>query len=347
MAVTLRTVAEAAGVSISTASRALAGSPRISEATRVKVGQAADRLGYRPNHAATSLRSRHSHLVGLVLNNLMNQSFHTIAEVIQRELAGVGYHLILTITDGDPRTEDNLLLALADHGVDGVILIGSGQTAATTNRFLRNDIAIVNVIRSSRASLAPTVLAADRDGASEATDHLLNLGHRKIGYIGGLESTDSGRERHAGYRESLQRRRISYDESLIERGPFTKEFGAAAAAKLLTRVGKGMTALFVANHEAMFGVLPVLAASAIKVPAELSVVSFEDMAMLQMWHPPITVVEGGATEIAKLATSLLLDQIGTIEKTGSTPERLRQLTRTYRVGAQLLVRGSTRTIAPK
>ncbi|MCS5735813.1 LacI family DNA-binding transcriptional regulator [Herbiconiux daphne] len=345
MSVTLRTVAERANVSLSTASRALSGSPLISEGTRAVVDQAASDLGYRPNRAASALRSKRSHLIGLVLNNLVNQSFHTIADVIQRRLRSEGYQLILSTTDADPRTEESLLLTLADHGVDGVIIIGSGQSAATTNDFLHRGMAVVNVIRSSHDSLAPTVLAADRDGAYEATEHLASLGHRRIGYIGGIESADSGRARHSGYEDALARHGIPYDESLVLRGPFTQDFGALAATELLAR-STGMTALFAANHEAVFGILPVLMQHGMRIPDQLSLVCFEDMPLLQMWHPAVTVIDNGATQLAELSVDLLLSQIRAIVSEGVTPERLRRLTRTYRVGSQLVARASTAPPAP-
>ncbi|NHI17715.1 LacI family DNA-binding transcriptional regulator [Microbacterium excoecariae] len=336
MSITLRAVAQDAGVSISTASRALNGSPLISHETRTLVEGSAQKLGYRPNRAASALRSKRSRLIGLVMNNLVNHSFHTIAEVTQRKAASEGYQVILSTTGGDPAAEQDLLRTLSDHGVDGTLIIGSGQNAATTNGFLADGMAVVNVIRSSRDSLAPTVLAADRDGAFEATRHLAGLGHRRIGYIGGEPTSDSGRERHAGYSEALEAEGLAYDPDLVIRGPFTQDFGADAARELLAR-RTGMTALFAANHEAVFGVLPVLAAEQVRIPDDLALACFEDMPLLQMWHPPVTVVDNGASEIAELAVDLLLNQIGA----PTDPENLRRLARTYRVGARLIERAST------
>ncbi|MDR5699042.1 LacI family DNA-binding transcriptional regulator [Agromyces aerolatus] len=339
MAATLRMVAEAASVSLSTASRALQGSPRISPATRKRVRSVAADLGYRPNHAARALRSRRSRLVGLVLNNLVNVSFHTIAEVVQRKLSAEGYQLIISITDGDPRVEKELLMTLVDHGVDGVIVIGSGLNAATTNEFLESDIAVVNAIRSSPDSRAPTVLAGDRDGAYTAVRYLLELGHRRVGYIGGLDSTDSGRERFRGYREALADSGVELDDRLISKGPFTPTFGADAIDELLA-VRPGMTALFAANHEAVFGIMPGLVAADVELARELSLICYEDMPLLQMWQTPVTVVDTGAEEIGALAVDLLLDQID-LDGTTRGPEGApRKVNRTYRVGAQLVQRQS-------
>ncbi|GAA4170126.1 LacI family DNA-binding transcriptional regulator [Gryllotalpicola koreensis] len=339
MAVTLKDVAEAADVSLSTASRALRGSPLISAETRATVEAAAAGLGYRINRAASALRSNRSQLVGLVLNNLVNASFHTIAEVVQKRLASDGYQLILGTTDADPGVERRLLETLADHGVDGVIIIGTGQNADLSNGFLADGIAVVNVIRSSKDSAAPTVLAGDRDGAFDATDYFLSQGHRVIGYIGGPESADSGRDRFAGYADALKEAGIEVDERLVVRGPFTQEFGAEAIQTLLDRA-PDMTALFAANHESVFGMLPGLTSRGIRIPDDLSLICYEDIPWLEMWHPPITVVDNGSRQLAELAVDLLMQQIN---NRGSElgGDRIR---RTYRVGAQLVHRASSRPL---
>ena len=342
MAATLRMVADEAGVSVSTASRALQSSPRVSAATQQRVKEIASRIGYRPNQAARALRSRESRLIGLVLNNLLNVSFHTIAEVVQQRLSAEGYQLILSTTSGDAGVERELLMTLTDHGVDGMIVIGSGKNSKTTNAVLQSGVAVVNAIRSSPDSLAPTVLAGDRDGASTATEYLASLGHRRIGYIGGLETTDSGRERYRGYLAGLERNGIEPDESLVRRGPFDPQFGTRAIEELLA-ADNGMTALFAANHEAVFGILPVLAASGVSLPGDLSLVCYEDMPVLQTWQPAITVIDNGATEIAELAVDLLLKQVSSTRE--PAPGALKR-PRTYRVGASLIERHSCAAIQP-
>lgn len=337
MTTTLNDVAQAAGVSRSTASRALSGSPRVSAATRAHVQQAAERLGYRVNRMARALRSRQSRLIGLVLNNLINASFHTIAEVVQRRATDHGYQVLLCITDADPRRERSLLNMLADHNVDGLIIIGSSEHAATTNRMLAAGTGIVNVIRAPVDSAAPSVLAADRDGAYEATAHLLKLGHRQIGFIGGPEETNSGRERFTGYASALRELGLAAEPRLVQRGPFDPGFGVTALSAVLEEA-PGMTALFVANHEAAFGVLPALNARGIQVPDELSLICYEDIPWLSWWHPPVTVVDNGPRELGELAMDLLLQQMG--RQPGSPARTEARSGRTYRVGAQLIVRSS-------
>jgi LacI family transcriptional regulator len=337
MTTTLQDVADAAGVSRSTASRALSGSTSISAQTRSTVELAAGQLGYRVNQMARALRSKNSHLIGLVLNNLINASFHTIAEVVQRRAIDEGYQVILTITGADPGRERELLDTLADHNVDGIIVIGSGQNAAVTNQLLAQGTAIVNVIRAPYESAAPSVLAADRDGAFDAVMHLIALGHHRIGFIGGPAGTNSGDERYAGYAAALAENAIAIDDTLVERGPFVPEFGSEAVGRLFVR-GADPTALFAANHEATFGVLPALVARNVRIPSALSLICYEDMPWLAAWQPPITVVDNGAADMGRLAMDLLLNQLS------DAPAATRPRGRSYRVGAALVERSSCRQI---
>lgn len=337
MVITLQDVADVAGVSRSTASRALSGSAAISAQTRNEVESAAAQLGYRVNRMASALRSNNSHLIGLVLNNLINASFHTIAEVVQRRAHDEGYQVILTITGADPKRERELLDTLGDHHVDGIVVIGTGTSAHTTNRLLCSGTAIVNVIRAPIESAAPTVLAADRDGAFEAVRYLLSLGHRRIAYIGGPAGTNSGDERYAGYQAALADNDVPIDSRLVERGPFDPQFGKLAAGAVLDR-RPDATALFAANHEAAFGLLPALVARRVRVPEDLSLICYEDIPWFTAWQPSITVVDNGAPELANLAMDLLLQQMN-----GRLPAAGRR-GRTYRVGAALVQRASCRAV---
>ncbi|MFV2197721.1 LacI family DNA-binding transcriptional regulator [Nocardiopsis sp. LOL_012] len=333
MAVTLKDVATAAGVSRSTASRALSGSELISEATRAVVESAALRLGYRPNRAASALRSRQSRLVGLVMNNLINASFHTIAEVVQKRAAAAGYQVILCITDADPGKERTVLRMLSEHSVDGVVVIGTGDNADLCDELMVSGTGVVNVIRAPKNGRAPSVLASDREGAHAATRHLLELGHRHIAYVGGPGSANSGRERFAGYEQALREQGLEVDPELVERGPFTPEFGTSAATALLDR-RPDATALFAANHEAVFGVLPTLIGRGLRIPHDLSLVCHEDILWLRSWQPPVTVVDNGAAELGRLCFDLLLHQM----REGTQPDETSG--RVYRVGANLVERES-------
>lgn len=332
MTVTLIDVAHAAGVSRSTASRALSGSTSISPQTRAAVQEAARKLQYRPNRAAGTLRSRRSHLIGLVMENLHNASFRTVAEVVQKRASDKGFQVILCITGADVAREREVLEMMAEHGVDGTVVIGSGRNALASNDLLSSS-AVVNLFRFVEGSKAPNVLGDDVDGAMFATRALLGLGHRNIGYIGGTEHADSGRERFEGYRRALSEYHIEVDESLVRKGSFTTYFGEEAMGSLLEHSPK-MTALYAANHEAVFGILPTLVARGVSIPNDLSLVCHEDMPWLEMWQPAITTIDNGAQQLAAVAMDLLFQQIdsGIIGKEDQG--------RTYRIGSTLIERNS-------
>jgi LacI family transcriptional regulator len=339
MAVTLDHVADAAGVSKSTASRALSGSPRVSAETRRVVTAAAERLGYRANRIASGLRTRRSNLVGLVITNLVNASFHTITSIVHQRLEELGYQVLLCITDADPDRERRYLEKLLDHRVDGLIMVGTGENLAMAREVEAAGIPVVNLLRSPEGAPGDAVMAADRDGAVLATQHLLGLGHRRIAFIGGPPSIDSGRERYAGFIQALAEQGLEPDPALVVRGPYEVSFGAEAVARLMNG-GPRPTALYSANHEATFGVLGALVQFGVQVPGALSLVCHEEAPLFPYWHPPITVVDNGARDLGELAAERLLRRMEKGDPGGGGPGR------TLRVGAKLVPRQSTASPSP-
>ncbi|WP_432839887.1 LacI family DNA-binding transcriptional regulator [Dactylosporangium sp. CA-092794] len=335
----LRRVAEASGVSVSTASRALSGSGRVSEATRAKVRRVADELGYRPNALARGLRTSRSRLIGLVVTNLVNASLHVIAEVVHHRLKAAGYHLVLCVTGGDADEERAYVETLRDHNVDGIIVVGSD--AAAVERLRHTGIPVVHLARRPRHPAGDCVLGAELEGAREATRHLLGLSHRRIGVVAGPAAVTSGHERLAGYRLALDEAGVAYREDLVFSGPLEPAAGAEAVRRLLALPARRRpTALLVTNHESAFGLLPALRERKVRIPDDLSVLCYEDADLLRWWDPAITVMDNNAARMGDLAVNILLDRIaGT---SGGEPGAWTE----YRVGAQLVVRQSCLVAKP-
>ncbi|MGN6242452.1 MAG: LacI family DNA-binding transcriptional regulator [Motilibacteraceae bacterium] len=332
MAVDLRAVAERSGVSLSTASRALSGSTRISAATRERVRQVADELGYRPNAMAQGLRTHRSRLVGLVVTNLANASFQHIAQVAQARLGAAGYQMVLGVTGGRPEQERSYLTALLEHGVDGLVAVVSDARALAAVRAA--GVPFVHLARRPRHPVGDCVLGAETEGAREATRHLLELGHRRIATITGPTAVTSGAERLAGYRVALGEAGIPWRDELVCSVPFDPTEGASAVAGLLKLpLRRRPTALLLSNHEAAQGALPALREAGVAVPDDLSVLCYEDDTLTRWWHPAITVMENNAARMGELAVSVLLQRITEGTSRGPATE--------YRVGADLVVREST------
>jgi LacI family transcriptional regulator len=337
MSVTLKDVAQAARVSVSTASRALTGSGLASERTQQRLIRIARELGYRPNPIARGLKTGQSRLVALLVHNLTNASFQVIAEVVQARLKALGYQMLLCIGGDDPQQENDTLATLADHRIDGLIVVPTGKNGARLTA-LAKDIPIVCLVRRDNETDLETVLADDPQGAYLGTRYLIELGHRRIGFIVGRQDTTSGRERLSGYIHALREAAIPVDNTLIHAGHFEPETGATSCRKLMD-LGQPPSAIFVANHEATLGVLRVTAERNIAIPEDLSLLCYEDMPWFEWHRPAISIVDNGARDLANLAVDRLLHRM---EVKGNGANGARE----YRVGARLVKRDSCRPFNP-
>ncbi|MCR0982579.1 LacI family DNA-binding transcriptional regulator [Roseomonas populi] len=334
--VTLRDVARAAKVSVSTASRALAGGGLTSKSTEARLQRIAAELGYRPNTLARGLKTRSTRLVGLVVHNLTNASFRVLAEVVQRRLRAEGYQALLCITADDPEQEAETIETLADQRVDGLIICPTGHNGALLASLDASGTPVTCVVRRDETVELETVLAADPEGAYAGTRHLLELGHRRIGLIVGRQETTSGRERLSGYRRALEEAGIAFDPTLVHAGRYEPETGLAGCRQLLDRDDRP-TALFAANHESALGVLRGLAERNIALPDDISLLCYEDVPGFAWQRPAISVVDSGANAMAELAADRLLQRL----RPNAAPSAAGE----YRIGARLIQRQSVRPVA--
>ncbi|WP_299957338.1 LacI family DNA-binding transcriptional regulator [uncultured Modestobacter sp.] len=332
MSATLHSVAAAAGVSTSTASRALSGHPAVLPSTRARVEAAAAALQYQPNRMASALRTRRTGLLGLVVNNLRTATFHTIAESLQGWAAEQDYQVLVCTTGGDPGREAAFLQTVRQHSFDGVVVAGSGANTDLINTLVREGRAVVTMNREVPGSLAPSVMSAYETAARLATEHLLRLGHTRIAAIEGPPEITSGRLHHAGFAAAMAAAAVPVQAELVHRGPFTPDFGREAAGVLLA-LPEPPTALLVSNHEASFGAVPVLGDSGLGVPDQMSVVCTEDEPFYEWWSPGLTTVDNRAELLARRAAALLLAQL--------TGEAAAPLRRAELVEPVLVARGST------
>jgi LacI family transcriptional regulator len=337
-------VAERSGVSVSTASRALTGSSRVSGPTVARVRAAAAALGYRPNASARTLRTARSQFIGLVVTNLVNTSFHTIAEVVQRVFAQRGYQLMLSVTAGDPGQERSSLHTLVDHSAAGVIVVGSDSEATEELRKLGTPT--VHLARRPRDPAGDCVLGDEIAGGRSATEYLLENGHRRIAIIAGPPDVPSGRERLQGYWLAMQAAGVPVSGELALAVPLSPDAGGPAVEALLALPAlRRPTALLVANHEASYGALPALREHSVTIPADLSVICYEDSPLARWWHPAITVIDNNARQMGELAARLLLQRLEAAEVSPEVlADRGRDEFSEFRVGTRLIERDSCRPL---
>jgi len=292
---------------------------------------AAERLGYRVNRIASGLRAGSSRQLALVVTNLVNASFHTVTTEMQARAHGAGYQLLLCVSQGDPQQEAASLATLAAHRVDGLVVVCTDEGVAEVNRLVAAGLPVVGLVRRPAGLHTPFVLGYDEEGAGLATRHLIELGHRRIAYIGGLPSTTTGHGRFDGFKKAHLEAGLPLDPGLVQQGPFDPSFGIEAVQRLLAR--HDFTALFITNHESVFGALPELMRNQISVPDDLSLICYEDVPLFDCWHPPITVVDNRAAEMARAAFDLLLEEIGRVAPHDGEPQ-------VVRVPPRLIVRES-------
>lgn len=298
MVATIRDVAGASGVSIATVSRALAGSTIVAPATRERVRRAAEELGYQPNRAARQLVTGRGQAIGLVLPDLQNSFYASVAKGMQRRVRAAGLSAMIADTDEDPDAEREVLDQLA--AVVDRLVLASPRVSDGDLRDLAQRCAVV-LINRELPGLA-SVVGDNAGGIRQSVTHLLALGHQRIGYAGGPETSWSDARRRAGLAELD----LPAAAEIVDLGAFrASQAGGVAAADLA--LAAGVTAVLAFNDQLALGVLGRLADRLVPVPDRLSVVGFDDVPVARLLAPPLTTVAVPTIEIGERAAGLLVD----------------------------------------
>jgi DNA-binding LacI/PurR family transcriptional regulator len=314
---TLADVAGEAGVSLSTASRALHGKPAVTRATRRRVESAARRLGYEPNRIARSLRTRSSTLVGVIVPDIGIGFYARTVKGAQNVLERAGYSVLVMSTERAPEREAAALRTLLSHRVDGVLLATSGGFAATPRVpvvFFDNLVEGVGVANVARAN---------REGVALLVGHLVEHGHERIAYIGGPAVLTSGVERLDGFRAALAEHGLRGPDDCVRFGDavWSARSGAQAMRELL-ELRPPPTAVVAASDTFALGAMEVIRSAGLSVPGDVALVSFDDPFFGDLLDPPITALARNERELGELAASLLLHALKTGATSGPTEVRL-------------------------
>jgi len=310
--VTSHDVAQRAGVSRTTVSFVLNNVPgvRISEETRRRVLEAARELGYFPHAAARSLVSQKSYTIGLVLCQSPDRVFHDafLPEVLRGVgdvMRPAGYRVLVESVEDVTRPNAYMALVL-EQRIDGLILSGPRSDDAELFR-LREESFPVILLGQLPGSGFPSVDVDNVDGACKAVEHLIHLGHRRIGIITNAPPQYTGSaHRLEGYCLALQKHSIPYDESLVKFGDFTEEGGYRRMEELL-ELPSPPTAIFVASDLVAFGAMAAIRDRGLSVPHDIAVVGFDDVRLARYITPPLTTVRLPAYELGSTAAQLLLN----------------------------------------
>lgn len=327
----LADVAHSAGVSLSTASRALAEPGLVRNDTREKVEKAAARLGYMPHGAARALASRRSRTIGAVLPTVDNPIFASATQAIARELAASGYTLLLAAYDYASDTEVTVTRALLERGVDGLVLVGADHPRALFQAVDQAGIPCEFTWTLDSSGYRHCVGFSNRLASVRATQHLLELGHRRFAVLSGhTAGNDRARERLAGVREALAAPGFLANERILET-TLSLGHGRAALRALLDRpAGRDFTALVCGNDLLALGALLECQERGIRVPGELSIIGFDDIELAAELPPGLTTMHVPSAEVGRRAAARLLDRLAGHE-----------VAREEEVPVELIVRGTT------
>jgi LacI family transcriptional regulator len=302
---TLRDVAEQAGVSRSTASRALTGQGYVAEAVRDRVRSTAEELGYVPDAMARNLKQQVSRSIGILVSDLRNQFYADLAAGASQQAKADGYTTML-VDDGPSVDGDDVAEAFVALRVGGVIVT---PTSATVPEYLlRHGIPIVEVDRQFTSDLNDGVVVDNRAGARAATEHLLELGHRRIALFIDETEWTTGEGRRDGYGEALAAAGADVDPDLIVSVGWDVEDSRARAQEMLQRPDRP-TAIFAANNVLAEGVWRAIAELGLDVPGDVSLVAFDDAPWMSMVTPGVTAVAQDSVAMGAAAVRRLLARL--------------------------------------
>lgn len=304
---TIDDVAELAGVSIKTVSRVFNREPNVRQATRDKVLAAAEALSYQPNLSARQLASNRTFLVGMLYDTPNPENENDYVTAVQsgslQACRDNGYHLLINPCRKDSPDLMREIVGLSQQ-VDGFIVLQPLSDLQNLNQLLLdNDIPCVRVSQRPFDGF-PWISVGDADAADDMTEYLLQLGHRRIGFIVGHPDHGQSVDRLTGYRRALSRNDIEVDDALVEQGRFNYSSGYSCARTLLSST-LPPTAIFASNDSMAMGVLSAAHEMEFDVPGELSVAGFDDSPLARHASPPLTTVRQPIAEVARLATEVL------------------------------------------
>jgi LacI family transcriptional regulator len=330
---TLKDVAKLVGMHQTTVSRALSPltSHLVNEETVKMIKEAAKSLNFEPNPIASSLRTKKSMNIGVVIPDLRNPLFTEIVRGVQDTLDSAGYSCFIVNTDGDINKEVKLIKSMKARRVDGLILATARQQSNDLEQIL-GDLPAVSINRTSANTHLPSVTTDEDHGTKLAVTHLFSKGHVEIAHLAGPTWSSTGSERANAFQREVKAVGLDFDEKSIEYcEAWTVEAGQKGAKFLLNK-NKNITAIFAANDLLAMGLYDELAERKLKCPKDISVVGYNDIPFVDRITPALTTIRIPKYEIGSEASRLILSML--IEKSTNS-------TRHIRLTPELKVRHST------
>ncbi|HDZ41346.1 MAG TPA: LacI family transcriptional regulator [Bacteroidetes bacterium] len=334
--VNIKTIADLAGVSITTVSRVLNGlgpKYRISEPTCKRIFEIAEEMNYKPNIIAQSLRLKKTNAIGLILPDIGNPFFATLARIITIESKKRGYSIILADTEDNIDLEQELMELLLDRNIDAIIIAPCSQTRSHIEEVIKSGKKIILVDRYYIGGNIPYVTTDNYYGAYEATKYLLQNGHRDIACIQGSTDTAPNIQRVKGFTDACKKFGVKHFK--IAGDSFTIQNGYLETKLLLSSSMSAPTAILCLSSTILLGVLKALKEADLSVPDNVSLLSFDNQPFMDYLNPPISSIAQPVNEIGTFATKVLID---------SLEEGRKKLNLSVKLRPQIILRNSVRLI---
>jgi LacI family transcriptional regulator len=306
--VTIKEVAEKAGVSIATVSRVLNNNYPVSDITRKKVLEAIKELNFQPNNIARSLRKNTTYLIGVVIPDSSNPFFIDIIRGVDKIISEEGYSLILADTEEDMEKEVNVLKKLSEKRVDAVILASSGSKNEYVKELLKRNIPVILIDRKIEGIETDLIVSDNYGGAYNLTKFLIENGHRDICIVNGNLEVSTAVERFEGFKAAMHDYSIPVYKEFILYGDFS-EVKAYKEIKRMIQKGKLPTAIFTANNRMAEGVMVALQEERLQIPDDISLVTFEEIRNQKLIRPKLTYIKQDGYSMGQKAGELVINKL--------------------------------------
>jgi len=306
MPVSIYDVARAAGVSPSTVSRALEDHPRIGAETRKRIQELAREMDYVPSTVARSLTAKKTWTIGMVLPTISDPFMGRVVEGVEQAAIEAGFNVFISTSQNDRQREIEVVAMLQKRRVDGIIVIASHLFDGWPRSVHHSRVPVVMIDEQNPGKNMHFVAVDDRSGARVAVEHLLALGHRRIGYVGVSNRPQSNQYRLKGYQDALQAANLTIDPALIITVDDVMEHGQIGEASLEPLLAAGATAVFCYNDTTAIGLLAACARCGLTIPEQLSIIGFDDIDMAAYTLPPLTTMRQPRFELGQWAMQMML-----------------------------------------
>lgn len=301
----IRDVARLAGVSVATVSRALSNPEKVSPESLDKVHSAIAQVGYRPNMLARNFRSARAYAVVVLVPDIANPFYSLFIRALEDRAHQKGYAVLLGDTRGTPERELEYIRRVETRLADGIVQLRPSSEKSQNN--IPADVPCVNAC-GCEYTTGPAIRIDNRGAAKSMVNYLISLGHKRIGVISGLKDNPHAIDRLEGYKEAIAEAGIPFEKDLIAEGDFTMWSGLNAAFQFCNMKNRP-TAIFSMNDEMAIGAMQTLKNQGIRIPEDISVTGFDDIAYAKYSDPSLTTISQPAEEMGKMAMDMLLKVI--------------------------------------